>query len=306
VTPELVATRWIRVDIGHMVHRLREHGLLGRKARDGSVRGPESFGSGGGASRGASPGRCHADQLSIVSDDCHPPRVEQTHGAVGDGVEDRLHVCRRARDDLEDLTRRRQVAVARRQLIEQLDVLDRDDGLVGKSLEQADLGVREWPRRGLPNRDYSNRVPGMQHRHRHETTETARASALGVVRWVFEDVGDVHYGSAQHSAAGPPAVVWPHGVHRTRPVQALAGPVVGCDEMQELTVEPLKVTLHGVAESRGAPDDRVEDRLHIGGRAADDTQDPARRGLLVKRLLGFVEQPHVLDGDDGLVGKGLE
>ena len=35
-------------------------------------------------------------------------------------------------------------------------------------------------------------------------------------------------------------------------------------------------------------------------------QDLARRGLLLERLLGLVEQPHVLDRDHRLVGEGLE
>ena len=50
---------------------------------------------------------------------------------------------------------------------------------------------------------------------------------------------------------------------------------------------------------------RVEDRLEIGRRAGDDAEDLARRRLLLQRLLGLVEQPHVLDRDDRLVGEGL-
>ena len=32
----------------------------------------------------------------------------------------------------------------------------------------------------------------------------------------------------------------------------------------------------------------------------------ARRGLLLQRFLEFLKQPHVLDGDHGLVGEGFE
>jgi hypothetical protein len=59
--------------------------------------------------------------------------------------------------------------------------------------------------------------------------------------------------------------------------------------------------------------DRLEDRGHIGGGAGDDTQDLAGRGLLLERLgqiavadVQLVEEAHVLDGDDGLVGEGPE
>ena len=64
---------------------------------------------------------------------------------------------------------------------------------------------------------------------------------------------------------------------------------------------------------RGALDDGVEHRLHVGGRAADDAEHLGRCRLMLQRfaqfrvaLLQFFEQPHVLDGDDRLIGKGFE
>ena len=64
---------------------------------------------------------------------------------------------------------------------------------------------------------------------------------------------------------------------------------------------------------RGALDDGVEDRLHIRRRAADDAEHLGRCRLMLQRLaqfcvalLEFFEQPHVLDGDHGLVGEGFE
>ena len=67
------------------------------------------------------------------------------------------------------------------------------------------------------------------------------------------------------------------------------------------------------AEPRGALGHDVHDRLEIGRRAGDDPQDLRGRRLLLERLgqlavpgLELREQPHVLDGDDRLVGEGLE
>ena len=64
---------------------------------------------------------------------------------------------------------------------------------------------------------------------------------------------------------------------------------------------------------RRALDDGVEHRLHVGRRAADDAEHLGRRRLMLQRLaqfrvalLEFLEQPHVLDGDDRLVGEGLQ
>ena len=63
----------------------------------------------------------------------------------------------------------------------------------------------------------------------------------------------------------------------------------------------------------GALDDGVEHRLHVRRRAADDAEHLGRRRLMLQRLaqfrvafLQFLEQPHVLDGDHRLIGKGFE
>src|SRR5262249_41442009 len=63
----------------------------------------------------------------------------------------------------------------------------------------------------------------------------------------------------------------------------------------------------------GALDDRVEDRLHVGGRTADDAEHLGRCRLMLQglaqfriALLDFLEEPHILDGDDRLVGEGFE
>jgi len=67
----------------------------------------------------------------------------------------------------------------------------------------------------------------------------------------------------------------------------------------------------GAAKPGGRLHYCVQHRLHIGGRAADDPEHIAGRGLVFERFfevararLQFAEQPRVLDRDDGLVGKG--
>ena len=47
-------------------------------------------------------------------------------------------------------------------------------------------------------------------------------------------------------------------------------------------------------------------RVEFPGRRTDDLQHFRSRGLLFQRLLGIIEQPRILDGDDGLVGKGAQ
>ncbi len=55
----------------------------------------------------------------------------------------------------------------------------------------------------------------------------------------------------------------------------------------------------------GGRHDGVEDRLHVGRRPADDAQDVGGGGLPGQRLLGFVEQPRILDRDHRLVSESL-
>ena len=61
-----------------------------------------------------------------------------------------------------------------------------------------------------------------------------------------------------------------------------------------------------LAEPRGIFSDHVQHRLNVGRRAGDDAQDFTRRGLLLQRFFEFLEQPHVLDGDDRLIGEGFK
>jgi hypothetical protein len=71
--------------------------------------------------------------------------------------------------------------------------------------------------------------------------------------------------------------------------------------------------VRGATDTRGGLRDRLEHRLEIGGRAADDAEHVAGRLLLLDGLgqlsvarLQLLEQADVLDGDDRLVGEGLQ
>src|SRR5262245_25414094 len=62
-----------------------------------------------------------------------------------------------------------------------------------------------------------------------------------------------------------------------------------------------------------ALDDSIKHRLYVRGRAADDTEYLGRCRLMLQSLsqfrialLKFFEQPHVLNGNDGLVGESLQ
>ena len=61
-----------------------------------------------------------------------------------------------------------------------------------------------------------------------------------------------------------------------------------------------------VAHTRSALRDRIQHGLDIRRRAGDDTQDFARRRLLLQRFFEFLKQPRVLDGNHGLISEGLK
>ena len=50
----------------------------------------------------------------------------------------------------------------------------------------------------------------------------------------------------------------------------------------------------------------IQNGLNVRRRAGDNTQDLARRRLLLQRLLEFLEQPHIFDRDHRLVGEGFQ
>src|SRR5262249_33918032 len=50
----------------------------------------------------------------------------------------------------------------------------------------------------------------------------------------------------------------------------------------------------------------LENRFKLAGRGADNTKHFRRSRLLLQRLPQLAKQPRVLNGDDGLVGEGLD
>src|SRR5262245_14867838 len=85
----------------------------------------------------------------------------------------------------------------------------------------------------------------------------------------------------------PPGRLW-------KPTEELCefrfGHAVLSVERNHFTIEPVQSGKRRIAEPSRAPDDSVEDRLQVSGRASDNPEYFACRSLLLQRLLEFVEQ----------------
>src|SRR6266567_4766447 len=86
-------------------------------------------------------------------------------------------------------------------------------------------------------------------------------------------------------------------------------PMIGCKAINLAVPEEDEGMLRLAKASRRF-DQHVEHRLKIEGRSANDLENLGGRRLLLQRFaqlpgarLHLLEQPHVLDGDHGLVGK---
>ena len=95
-------------------------------------------------------GRDDPEELTVEAPDERAFGLAEPDRVLCQGLEDGLEIERRAPDDLEQLAGGRlllerdpQLAVARLQLREQADVLDRNDGLIGKRLEERHVAVGE-------------------------------------------------------------------------------------------------------------------------------------------------------------------
>src|SRR5262249_23191346 len=124
--------------------------------------------------------------------------------SLDDGGQHRLQIQRRAdrpadlAERLELAHRPREVSRARLQLLEQPDVLDRDDRLVGEYFQQVDVGVGEAPRLAAGDYDRADGVALTEHRYREEAPE-GMGDVTGIFR-VCQRILDLGDGTGQYGS----------------------------------------------------------------------------------------------------------
>jgi hypothetical protein len=241
------------------------------------------------------------NQLSVQPDDGTRISLAQLRGVPCDGVEYRLQIGRRARNYPQDVGRRRLLLERLFRLLEQADVFNCDHRLVGKGLEERDLLVREWTDLPASDRDHPDCDPLAEQRHCQHRAGASLQRQRGRAREVVlgrNKIVDVDGHGVDHGATARNISSNPHGIDPSRPVDGHG--------LQEVSLNLANGGIGRATEPRSACRDRLHHGLDVGRRARDHPQDVGRRRLLLERLSRLVEQPHVLDGDDGLGGKGLE
>ena len=88
-------------------------------------------------------------------------------------------------------------------------------------------------------------------------------------------------GPAQDGPAGKLGTVRRHGIHLAEQRICVRAEVVGGDDVKLSAVVELNVTAGRAAQLSRARYDRVEHRLHLGRRPADNVQHRARRRLVL-------------------------
>ena len=240
-----------------------------------------------------------------------PLSAAQTLAAdFGQRVEHRLQIECRAADDFEHIRGRRLLIERIAQFLgalllgfEQPHVLDGDDRLVGEGFDQLDLLVGEWLDGRACQRDHADRMSFAQQRHAQHGAEAADLLRFGPdVFRIGQTVREVNRARFQRGAPDKRPAARPDRV-ADDVLPVLFGKAVVGGQPIGAVVKAENEGAFRVAQLGRRIHERIENRRQIEGRAADDLEHVGGRGLLLQRLPQFVEQPRVLDGDDGLGGE---
>src|SRR5262249_5600699 len=171
---------------------------------------------------------------------------------------------------------------------------------VGEGREQLHLLVRKWPHRAARQAEYPDRCLFTQQRRADHCA--IAAESLCQAQLVFRislriknlNSRTLKQSSTGHAAA--PRLEW-YALHL---ILQLGGPAeVGLGLKEPLIVRTRNVSYVGFAKSDRRVDQRVEHGRQIEGRPADRLEHVG--GLLLERLAQLVQQPRILDGNDGLL-----
>ena len=167
-------------------------------------------------------------------------------------------------------------------LLEQPHIADGDHGLVGKSLQQADLLVAERTHFGAPKHNRADALAfAQQWNTQHRANIRPSRKFAGVWKYFSfgsEKVMHMHRLAVDNRATGDPLAIdgLPVPDNRNRSVLGLKQQVVAVLQGCKGVVRLAKLT--------GAFDNRIKHWFDIGRRGGDHTKDIAASGLVGQRL----------------------
>src|SRR5262249_39609395 len=233
-------------------------------------------------------------------------RLAKARRRFNKSIEHGLEVEGRAANDFEHVGGGGLLLQGFAQLVEQPRVLDGDDRLGGKGFDERDLLVVERGRIAVHGANHADHraVADQWRRDLRVVSEVARG-LLGN-RWclrVADNGRDLQRSSGEHRSSDVGArIEWNRNALRQVLEARLAFESRDLDHAVAQQADEGKA---GAEQAQQIAHDRLEHRLGVGGRAADRGQDFTGRGLPLERLLGLLEQPHVLDRDHRLVREGF-
>ena len=254
------------------------------------------------------------DAFAIVRQERAERRPAQPHRPLQHRIEHRCQIARRRVDHLQHLGGRGLLFQRLALFGDQPCVLDRDHRLIGEGADKLDLPVGERFDPLAREHDHPDHLAFAQQRHAERgplLAQRDRASDSLERRPHREYVRAVSRArlSLRRSARLGHTEITPRSDSRPR-IQAEIR-----NSRPTGTTSPsrrYKIDLIGIAKPRGGLDHRVEHRLQIERRAADDLQHVAGRGLVFQRFLKIGRaglqcaiRLGAADRDHRLVGEGF-
>ena len=190
---------------------------------------------------------------------------------IADRIEHRLQLVGRARDDAENLARRRLILQRLRDLLraglhllEEADVVDGDDGLVGESLYEVDLPLGEGTDLTPHERHGTNRFTLPQQRHaEHRPCVRCMRLPRRLQPGCAQAILDVNRALLHDAAAGQRSTT--HGDRIGSQISDRFGVrIVRRRQYEGAILDPPDVCPIGLTKARSGDGNGVEHRLHIG------------------------------------------
>src|SRR6516225_8435682 len=235
----------------------------------------------------------------------------QPDRAFCDRIEHWLNIGRRTRNDAEYFRRRRLLLQRLSELIEQPRVLDGDDGLRSKVLHQFDLLVGERQNFLTIDDNRADQHVFLEQWYAECGPTAPEFDGRNHIRIAFDirlyllDVGDVDRLFASRYTTQN-AIYWRPDCWLALARFSIRGRgVMRGHHAKSISVAEIQRTELSLTDAGRIFQHGLEYRLQCARRRTDDAQHVRRGCLLLKRLLQFVEQPRVLDGDNGLGGEVL-